>query len=269
MSRQKGDVAGYAPSKILGGLFLAVATLFLFSEPVSLKGKQLVLLGQKIKYVSLASQHVPELCAFTMCIDLNKTEESVESGTAFSYDVSSSSTEISEVELALFVHNSSLQMFLLGLHINLRVYIVAYKMHQICCAWDSQKHLLELFWDGRKLVNKTLPGVHHICLRPNGTLVMGHLHKNYNGGLILQSSFVGILHYFQMWNYVRGQQEMERCGDGNVVSWQGNYWSLNDVRTESALHQRCGAEEPTTVFPPITSPDPTVTEEKRKNWRKP
>ncbi|XP_025022810.1 adhesion G-protein coupled receptor G4 [Python bivittatus] len=258
MSGLKCDVAGYAPSKILSSLFFAVATLFLFSESVSLKGKQLVLLGQTNKYVSLANKHVPELCAFTVCIDLNKTEDSVENGTAFSYDISSPST-VYEVELALFARNSRLQMFLLGRHIDLREHITAYKMHQICCVWDGRKRLLELFWDGRKLVNKTLSDIPHSCLRPNGMLVMGHLHKNYDGKPILESSFVGILHYFQMWNYVRGEQEIKRCDDGNEVSWRGNYWSLNGVRIEDAHHQRCGTEESTSVFPPITPPDPTAT----------
>lgn len=197
-------------------------------------------MGLRNKNVSLANWHVPQLCAFTVCVDLNKTEKTVESGTAFSYDISSLSTDINQVELALSFHNSTLQMYFLGSFIDLGGYIEAYKMHQICCVWDSQTHLLELFWDGKKLVNQSLPKVHHRCLRPNGTLVMGHLHRNYDGELILQSSFVGIVHYFQMWDHVRSQQDLERCEDGNVVSWGQNYWFLKDIRTESAQHQRCG-----------------------------
>ncbi|XP_058010608.1 adhesion G-protein coupled receptor G4 [Ahaetulla prasina] len=259
MSGQRCDVAGYAPSKIFGSLFLAVATLFLFSESVSLKGKQVIFMGLKNKYVSLANWSVPELCEFTVCVDLNKTEKTVESGTAFSYDISSNSTNIREVELALSFHNSTLRMLFLGSFINLGEYIGAYKMHQICCVWDSQKHLLELFCDGKKLVNQSLPEFHFRCLRPNGTLVIGHLHKNYNGEPIRQSSFVGIVHYFQMWNGVIAQQDLELCRDGNVVSWGQNYWFLKDARTESAQHQRCGVEEAPSAFPPITSPDSNVT----------
>ncbi|KAG8144652.1 hypothetical protein E2320_013118 [Naja naja] len=231
MSGQKCDVVGYAPSKILGGLFLAVATLFLFSESMSLRGKQVAFPGTRTKYVSLDNWHVPQLCAFTVCVDLNKTERTVESGTAFSYDISSLSTEIKQVELALSFHNSTLQMFFLGSFIDLGEYIEAYKMHQICCVWDSQEHLLELFWNGEKLVNQSLPDLYHRCLQPGGTLMMGHLHKNFNGDLIQQSSFVGIVHYFQMWNYVRGQRDLERC-----------------------------AEDPIATFPPITSsPKPNIT----------
>ncbi|KAK9393622.1 adhesion G-protein coupled receptor G4 [Crotalus adamanteus] len=259
MNGQKYDVAGYAGSKIFGSLLFAVATLFLVSESVSLKGKQVTFKGMMSKYVSLANWHVPQLCAFTVCVDLNKTQKSVPSGAAFSYDVNSSSTNINEVELALSFNNSTLQMFFMGSFLDLGQYVVAYRMHQICCVWDSQKHLLQLFWDAKNLVNKTLPDFHHRCLRPNGTLVMGQLHKNYNGVLIQQLSFVGVLHYFQMWDHVRGQQDMERCEDGNVVSWGQNYWSLQDILTESAQHQRCGAEEPTSAFPTITSPDPNVT----------
>ncbi|KAM3827456.1 adhesion G-protein coupled receptor G4 [Vipera latastei] len=254
MNGQKYDVAGYAARKIFSSLLFAVATLFLGSESVSLKGKQVTFKGMQNKYVSLANWHVPQLCAFTVCVDLNKTEKSVPSGAAFSYDVNSSSININEVELALSFNNSTLQMFFMGSFLDLGQYVVAYKMHQICCAWDSQKHLLQLFWDAKKLVNKTLPDFHHRCLQPNGTLVMGHLHKNFNGVLIQHLSFVGVLHYFQMWDHVRGQQDMERCEDGNVVSWGQNYWSLQDILTESAQHQRCGAEDPISPFPPITSP---------------
>ncbi|XP_029138779.1 adhesion G-protein coupled receptor G4 [Protobothrops mucrosquamatus] len=256
MNGQKYDVAG---SKIFGSLLFALATLFLVSESVSLKGKQVTFKGMTNKYVSLANWHVPQLCAFTVCVDLNKTEKSVPSGAAFSYDVNSSSTNINEVELALSFNNSTLQMYFMGSFLDLGQYVVAYRMHQICCVWDSQKHLLQLFWDAKKLVNKTLPDFHHRCLRPNGTLVMGHLHKNFNGVLVQQLSFVGVLHYFQMWDHVRGQQDMEHCEDGNVVSWGQNYWSLQDILTESAHHQRCGAEEPTSALPTITSPDPNVT----------
>ncbi|XP_070616255.1 adhesion G-protein coupled receptor G4-like [Erythrolamprus reginae] len=261
MSGQNSGAAGYAPSKILGSLFLAVATLIFFSESVSLKGKQVVFLGVQSKYVSLAEGRVRPLCAFTVCVDFNKTEKTVGNGTAFSYDLSSNSTDIKRVELALSFHNSTLQMFFLGSFIDFGEYVGAYKMHQICCVWDSQAHLLEVFWDGKKLVQRSLPDFHLRCLRPNGTLVMGHLHKNYNGQIeiIQRSSFVGIVHYFQMWDYVRRQQDIERCEDGNVVSWRENYWFLKDVRTESAQHQRCGAEEPISPFPPITSPNSNVT----------
>lgn len=207
---------------------------------MSLKGKQVDFLGLNSKYVSLANWNVPQLCAFTVCVDLNKTEKTVESGTAFSYDISSTSTDISQVELALTFHNSILQLFFLGSIIDLGEYLGAYEMHQICCVWDSQTHLLEFFWDGKKLVNQSLPDFYHRCLRPNGTLVIGHLHKNYNGDLIRQSPFVGIVHYFQMWDHVRSQQDFERCEDGNVVSWGEKYWFLKGMQVESAQHQRCG-----------------------------
>ncbi|XP_061454867.1 adhesion G-protein coupled receptor G4 isoform X2 [Rhineura floridana] len=196
---------------------------------------------------------------FTVCIDLNKSEESIGSWTAFSYDVNSSFRH----ELALFADNHVLQMSLLGTLVELGGDFLASRMHQVCCVWDGNKDLLELFHNGKKMRTVILHNVTHKCLKPNGTLVIGQLHKNQDGYIIplTSFSFVGILLYFEMWDHVLDQQQMDKCYSGNVVSWEGNYWSSNGARNDSACHQRCGSYKSTSVAPPLTSkaPDPSVT----------
>ncbi|KAH0630811.1 hypothetical protein JD844_004055 [Phrynosoma platyrhinos] len=149
---------------------------------------------------------------FTVCLDFNKTAESVATWAAFSYDVNSSSGDFRNAELALSINKSTLQVFILGNVTEMRQDFTAYNMHRICCVWDGKKKLFEIFHNGSKMKNITLH-VTHRCLEPNGTLVLGQLHKNRDGHIVLNPSFafVGILHYFQMWDYVRDQQDMANC----------------------------------------------------------
>ncbi|XP_078236950.1 adhesion G-protein coupled receptor G4-like [Pogona vitticeps] len=229
-------------------------------ETESLRGRQLLFMGLSNKYASLDNHHhLRDLCTFTVCIDLNKTEESIKTWAPFSYDVNSSSTEMEKVELALLVNKSILYAFILGNKTELGMDFPAYSMHRICCTWDGNKSLFEIFQNSEKLRSVRLYNSTRKCLKPDGTLILGHLHKNQNGSPTILSSFVGILHYFQMWDHVRDPQQMARCDGGNVVSWQGDYWSLGGVRNELAHHQPCGGEAATTAAPPSTSKPPEAT----------
>ncbi|XP_042336007.1 adhesion G-protein coupled receptor G4-like [Sceloporus undulatus] len=260
MRDQQLRITGSCPLKFLCTWITIAAVLFLLSESTSLKEKQLVFTGRTGKYVSLDGHQVRRLCMFTVCFDFNKTEESVATWAAFSYDVNSSSSDFRNVELALSINKSTLQVFILGNVTEMRQDFAAYKMHRICCVWDGKKKLFEIFHNGSKMKNITVE-VTHQCLKPNGTLVLGQLHKNQNGHIIPNPSFVfiGILHYFQMWDYVRDQQNMANCDRGNAVSWQGDYWSLHGLQTESAHHQRCGEEKATSAAPPLPSKAPEST----------
>lgn len=213
-----------------------------YTETASLKGKQLVLSENRNQRVSLINHDIPELCRFTVCIDLNRTERSVGSWTAYSYDTNSSPASNEAIELALLAQKDVLKVYILGKEVTLQKYSLPHEMHQLCCVWDGNKSLLELFHDKHKMTNLTLTGLTHNCLRPNGTLLLGQLHQNIHGQVdpLPAWNFVGILHYFQMWGDVRNQQDMIQCQSGDVVSWQGNYWSFNDTVTEPALNQRCG-----------------------------
>ncbi|KAJ7310420.1 hypothetical protein JRQ81_007334 [Phrynocephalus forsythii] len=246
--QQWRSVVGWSPSKILCNLVIIVAALFSLTETESLRGRQLDLMGRTDKYVSLASHHhIRNLCVFTVCLDLNKTQASIGNGGAFSYDVNSSSPETENVELGLSFHQHILYAFIFGHKVELGAELPPYEMHRVCCTWDEKTSLFEVFWNATKWRSESLHHLADKCLKPNGTLIMGHQHKNQNGR--------------PMWDHVRDPQQMAQCGEGNVVSWQGDYWSLNGTRTEPAHHQLCGGEAPITATPLRTSKptEPTMT----------
>ncbi|XP_053235419.1 adhesion G-protein coupled receptor G4-like isoform X3 [Podarcis raffonei] len=66
-----------------------------------------------------------------------------------------------------------------------------------------------------------------------------------------------------MWSSVLEEQQMKKCSSGDVVSWEGDYWSLNGATLESDHRQDCGSRDfnYTSLAPPLTSkaPDPSVT----------
>ncbi|XP_034963207.1 adhesion G-protein coupled receptor G4-like isoform X2 [Zootoca vivipara] len=259
MRGRMGSLAGSSSDKTLCSLVVILVGLFLLSETASLKGKQLVLSGQTEKYPSLAGRIAHDLHIFTVCIYLSKTNRSVGTWAAFSYDISSSSRDPKDAELALFASNDTLQMSLFGTLVDLGKDVVAPKMRQMCCVWDGYKSLLEVFHDGGRMKSEDLPLLKRKHLKPNGTFRIGCLHKK-------QASpfrFVGTLHYFQMWSSVIEEQQMKKCFSGDVISWEGDYWSLNGATLESDHHQDCGSRDfnHTSLAPPLTSkaPDPSVT----------
>ncbi|XP_067327817.1 adhesion G-protein coupled receptor G4 [Anolis sagrei] len=207
------------------------------------------------KYASLHGHPENQLCSFTVCIDINTTDRNLATWPAFSYDVNGSSEDFTKAELALSMNKSTLQVFILGYVVEIKQNLPAFKMHRLCCIWDGEKRLLEIFHDGSKLKTVRPCNVTHECLRPGGTLALGRLHKNLNGVMVAEQlfTFTGFLHYFQMWDSVRDQQKMTHCDRGNVISWQDSYWCLDGIQTESAHDQHCGKEEAT---PPLASTTP-------------
>lgn len=200
-------------------------------------------MGRAEKYASLVGPDVPELCTFTVCINVNRAEAKGSPWAAFSYDINTSSLLPEDIELALLAEDQKLKMSLLGAMVHLGDDLPLYDWQQLCFAWDGPKDQLQFFHNGTHMKNVVLPGkTSHKCLRPQGTLVVGQLHKNQNGRITLFSSmsFMGNLHYFQMWNHTRNQQQLAQCSPGNVISWEDSDWTFNDSIASSDHHLRCG-----------------------------
>ncbi|XP_069320287.1 adhesion G-protein coupled receptor G4 [Eulemur rufifrons] len=237
-------IMGPPPSRPHTLWLILFSSFYFLTDMLSLKGKKLDFYERGDTYVSL-NNTIPELSRFTACIDLALMDDNSRYWMAFSYITKNTLLGRENIDLELAGDHQQLILYSLGKIFYIHYHLTPFQWHTVCLIWDGVKGRLEIILNKERiLVVMDQPQ----NLTPNGTLVLGHFLKNGDSRVnSVGSSFHGSLYYFQLWDHILENEELMKCLDGNVVSWEEDVWLVNKITPTVDRRLHCFVSENVTI----------------------
>ncbi|XP_022052427.1 serum amyloid P-component-like [Acanthochromis polyacanthus] len=111
--------------------------------------------------------------------------------------------------------------------------------HSVCTTWSAQTGLLQLWFDGQRLMNKYSGNG---LIRGPVKIVLGQREEYYNRGYKMEHSFMGSMSDVHMWDYILSNCDIQNYMNelsfppGNVLNWKALDLSIAEgVLTEDKV----------------------------------
>ncbi|KAM6310407.1 adhesion G-protein coupled receptor G2 [Aegotheles albertisi] len=166
---------------------------------------------------------------FIVCVQL-KLYSSNSSWTAYVYSQETFHSNLSanKYDLGLTGDHGKLRIWLFGNQINTTARLHENTWNQICIQWKSEDEEMKLFINGKKKVNKKLPG--KVNLPGKGQFVLG-CSKLQSTAVSPNLGMTGELYMFRMWDKANIKQSRD-CEDDGVIGWRKEDWVYNKTVEE-------------------------------------
>ncbi|XP_041737663.1 neuronal pentraxin receptor-like, partial [Coregonus clupeaformis] len=170
---------------------------------------------------AVVQHHIPELCAFTVCLWLRPTEEGI--GTPFSYAVAEQPNEL----VLLQGLHTPVELLINDKVAQLPLNLSRGSWHHICVSWSQRGGAWQAYQGGKlRGDGQGLAAWHHI--RPGGVLILGQEQDTLGGRFDSSQALVGELSQWNVWERVLTPSEVSilaHCSQhgpqpkGNVAPW--------------------------------------------------